>query len=578
MNHKFHAISMCSLIAAFAATSAFAAVAVPGCSSDLGFKLEGGVCYYDMPTTGDATTITIPADLKTFKVRYKGQGDKKFTHRLNIQCEKQDLPTTVSVSAASITAALANAFVYGPLFQGSLSIRNRINVLAFSDAKDDEAAANVAVAAAYLEDYQSKIDMVKMECDESCSGDINVQNKEKIIGFNSLSFIFNLQSDNGQSFELTVDQEPYDFGPMQVYYLDGLDKEKINDLISGITTVQSLPDDATYLAVLIKMSGLDITVDEVLAMKKAIPLIMPSLEPYLQTFVNILNKNKANVALLDGASTNGLTGLTFNIPADSVYFDRTFSTKESGTVTSTIMLPFKIATDNIVGAFEIFAFNRVEENKMFIKAVYCSDDNKSSYCPKARKEENGTLTAYNAYIVRLKSDKLGFNGGVTLVETPSGKNPTDVLGEDGDWAFRGTLNYKKWDKNVDDELTACNGKSCAYGYAASDDKLGQFVRIGDGAYIFPFRGYLVNTNPPPATKLAPANASYVLRPTVDIPDEMEIVVDGDNGQTTSIGRFDTRTGEIHINNMKHSYDLKGRRVNGTNNARGAYYGKKVLMK
>jgi len=33
-----------------------------------------------------------------------------------------------------------------------------------------------------------------------------------------------------------------------------------------------------------------------------------------------------------------------------------------------------------------------------------------------------------------------------------------------------------------------------------------------------------------------------------------------------------------INNMKHTYDLKGRRVNGTNNARGAYYGKKVLMK
>ena len=180
--------------------------------------------------------------------------------------------------------------------------------------------------------------------------------------------------------------------------------------------------------------------------------------------------------------------------------------------------------------------------------------------------------------MKVGSDKLEFNGGVTLVKTPSGENPTDVLGEDGDWAFRGTLNYKKWDKNVDDELTACGGKSCIYGYAASDDKLGQFVRVGDGAYIYPFRGYLVNTNPPPATPLAPANASYVLRPTVDIPDELEIVVDGDNGQTTSIGRFDTRTGEIHINNMKHTYDLKGRRVNGANNARGAYYGKKVLMK
>ena len=564
MNHKFHAISMCSLMAAFAATSALAATVESGCSEALGFKSEGGVCYYDMPTTDGSTTITIPADLKTFKVRHQGQGDKKFIHRLNIQCEKQDLPTTVSVNLAAVSkpAALADAIVYEPPFQGSLSIRNRINVLAFIDAKDDETAANAATAAAYLEDYQSEIDMIKIECDDKeCSGNFNARNIEKITGFNSLSFNFNWLSDNGQSLELfTVDQEPYDFGPMQVYYLDGLDKDKINDLISGITTVQSLPDDATSLAFLIKMSGLDITVDEVLAMKKAIPLIWPSLEPYLQTFVNILDKNKANVALLEGTSENALFGLSSSIRVDSVYFDRKF-TVSGENARSTIMLPFSIRKADITNLLNVYEFDRVENNAMHITKV----------------ANDASLVAYTPYMIELAegATTLEFNGGVTLASSEDVS--TDA--RNGNWVFRGTLDYKKW-KDGDPQLTGCGkdkDKSCAYGYAASGENKGKFVRVGKGAYIYPFRAYLVYEELK-MTKLAPANASYVLRPTVDIPDELEIVLDGEDGQTTSIGRFDTRTGEIHINSMKHTYDLKGRRVNGSNNARGAYYGKKVLMK
>lgn len=113
-----------------------------------------------------------------------------------------------------------------------------------------------------------------------------------------------------------------------------------------------------------------------------------------------------------------------------------------------------------------------------------------------------------------------------------------------------------------------------YGYAAEGDYEGQFVKAGKGAYILPFRGFLIYLSP---LKIAPANSSYALRPNV-LPDEMNIVIEGDNNETTVIGKFNTRTGEMRMNSMKHTYDLKGRRVNGTNNARGAYYGKKVLMK
>ncbi|MBR6448650.1 MAG: hypothetical protein IKS96_01680 [Fibrobacter sp.] len=507
-------------MAAFAATSALAATAESGCSKALGFKSEGGVCYYDMPTTDPENPLVIPADLISFQLRFPA--GVEISSSLKLHCENP--LATVSV--------LGEPNLLGG---GTLNILNMVNIAPF---EDEVVAALVAAYPSYPEATIKMLLPTLVEGMQPTEPMFTCAEKNceafKETGLNAIKVAFKGDS---KAIQLTVMQEQYNFGPMQVLHVKGIEKDG-------------------FLASAAASAGIDIT---------GFP-------------------KDANSGLLirgkDDDNKNVMPVLA-DVDVDYVYLDRKFPIKESDNVTSTIMLPFKIATDNIAGAFEIFAFSRVADNKMFIKAVYCSDDNKSSYCPKVRKEENGTLTAYNAYIARLKvgSDKLEFNGGVTLVKTPSGENPTDVLGEDGDWAFRGTLNYKKWDKKVDDELTACGGKSCVYGYAASDDKLGQFVRVGDGAYIFPFRGYLVNTNPPPpATPLAPANASYVLRPTVDIPDELEIVVDGDNGQTTSIGRFDTRTGEIHINNMKHTYDLKGRRVNGTNNARGAYYGKKVLMK
>lgn len=543
MNNKFHAISMCTLIAAFAASSW--AAAVSSCPTDKGWSEEDGVCYYAMPETdGNTTTITIPADLKTFKVRMQ-DGMAEFTHVLNIHCTPQPLATTVSVTNAEADLAA-----------GSLSIRNRINISALVEITSTEMATNVATAAAFLDNYQSKLNMY------NCKGTCKASSfTKKITGFNALSIIFSSTSDGKQSnsFELTVNQEPYQFGSMQVYNVNGLDAEDMNNINSYAPLLIMFTDEAimqygaTYFP--------DVDPNMLVAAKHAITPIWPSLSPILQSILSILNNGKGSMALLDGASTNGLTGLTFNIPADSVYFDRKFTVSGSE-LYSTLTLPFSISKAKIKNVSNVYAFKNIEGNK----AHFTSAD---------------MLDAYTPYLIELvdKATGIEFLEGVTLQSSKdkSGKDiSTDV--QDGQWVFHGTLNYKKWDKNNNADkavLEGCNGKSCAYGYAASGTYQGQFVRIGDGAYIFPFRAYLFYNKP---QSLAPANASYVLRPTVDIPDEMEIVVDGDNGQTTSIGRFDTRTGEIHINNMKHTYDLKGRRVNGTNNARGAYYGKKVLMK
>lgn len=521
MKNNFRVISMCSLMAAFA-TSSWA-----DCPSDKGFIEEEGECYYDIPEKSGTVSLEIPSSVKTFKLRYL-DGAAEFNETINISCEPQALAKTVSVTGGFVD-----------LEAGSLSIRNRIDVKAFGG--DDDAAA-------YLETYQSEIDMYN--CTGSCGSSSFVP---KVIGFNALSIIFNSTSDGElmNGFELTVNQEPYDFGPMQVYNVKDLDKKKIDNLISVIELASSLPPAL--------LTSYGITAATLAAINKVKPL--------LGSISAVLARDFSKVALIEGASDNGLVGLTQGIVVDSVYFDRKFSNVANAR--STLALPFSIASDNIAGASEIWQFTRVGKyegnDAVYMKKVYCATkaEDGSDKCP----ETNGTLEAYKPYIVVMKSGvtSLKFNGPVTLKGSSMEPGFADFTCQNGSgWVFRGAFEKITWNddpKNV-------------YGYAAEGDYEGQFVKAGKGAYILPFRGFLIYLSP---LKIAPANSSYALRQDV-LPDEMKIVIEGDNNQTTVIGKFNTRTGEMRMNSMKHTYDLKGRRVNGTNNARGAYYGKKVLMK
>ena len=80
-----------------------------------------------------------------------------------------------------------------------------------------------------------------------------------------------------------------------------------------------------------------------------------------------------------------------------------------------------------------------------------------------------------------------------------------------------------------------------------------------------------------AAKFANANKS-VSSETASL-DHINVVIvsrsDNNEEHRTVIGTLNTRTGEFK---MLRDYDLKGRKVNGVNRARGAYYGKKVLKK
>jgi hypothetical protein len=195
------------------------------------------------------------------------------------------------------------------------------------------------------------------------------------------------------------------------------------------------------------------------------------------------------------------------------------------------------------------------------------------------------LKANTPYLVQMSAKTFVVNGGVTIVPTAKTAEPKN------DWVFRGTWQYKKWGAFCSTEGQNCDPETgYAYGFAASssDDNnisVGDFVKVGEGAWIRPMRAYLVHKDKLQTTQFVRANGSYVKRPSAvpeELPEFMSVIIDvdgdGDGKETTVIGQFNTRTGEFKMNYDRGTFDLKGRRVNSANKARGAYYGKNVLKK
>ena len=515
MKNNFRVISMCSLMAAFAASSWAASNCPEATDAEPGWAEdeETGECYYNMPENG-TQTLSIPPEVKSFKVVYQ-DGDGTFTGKLNIHCQS-DL-NTVSVKGSANLAGGA-----------TLKILNRVNIAPFEDAAVAALVASTgypeAMVRMYLPTLVETMQPTKpmATCsNESC--DIS-----KVTGYNALNITYESKSGDLKDFELVVTQEQYDFGPMQVLNVQGIDK-------------------TGALATAAASAGIDI---------------------------NKIPDGVNTGLLIQGDGDDDMMPVPADIDVGYVYLNRTFSSVANAR--STLALPFSIASDNIAGASEIWQFTRVGKDPnnssydaVYMKKVYCAAAGEK--CP----ETNGTLDAYKPYIVVMKSGvtslefkdpEKGKAVPVTLAKTPSEPGYNDFKCQNGsEWVFRGIFKNYTW-------TTAPEN---VYGYAGSGDYVGQFVKVGNNVSINPFRAILTTSS---ASPIAPANSSYALRQNV-LPDEMNIVIEGDNNETTVIGSFNTRTGEMKfINNMKHTYDLKGRRVNGTNNARGAYYGKKVLMK
>lgn len=91
-------------------------------------------------------------------------------------------------------------------------------------------------------------------------------------------------------------------------------------------------------------------------------------------------------------------------------------------------------------------------------------------------------------------------------KTPTKLGAFDVAQSDkdnqyGDYVFRGVVETKNWGAE-DDEVLGKDG-AAAYGFAATateDIEVGQFVKVGEGAYIRPFRGYIYKKPVPKMAK------------------------------------------------------------------------------
>ncbi len=359
---------------------------------------------------------------------------------------------------------------------------------------------------------------------------------------------------------------------------DGKEMDIEPQTVSQVAVVSLVSDDAGNAA------GISLTVTKVRTTFGAVGVAYVKGDAFKE-----LCNGCEKMAVIDSAyKGTDAVSITDDIKVDKVIYNRKFI-KDTY---STMVLPFSVKMDKVSGVDAVLYYNGIGTDKdgndaVRMKVLWATSEwAKANDIPNAdgkccKVYGDSTLNANTPYLVQMNSETFQVEGGVTIVPTTEAVTKY----KEWEWEFRGTWQYKKWEKG-NKEL------GYAYGFAASapensNIKVGDFVKIGEGTYIYPLRAYLVSTNIPESSSPVQgvrANGAYVKRPTVkqkELPELMSVIVDSEDGNeehTTVIGQFNTRTGEFKMNNAatKRMFDVKGRNVgNKANKARGAYYGKKV---
>ena len=326
--------------------------------------------------------------------------------------------------------------------------------------------------------------------------------------------------------------------------------------------------------------------------------------PYYKPFLVYTEKTEDSLVktsiVIDG-NFNGTDAIKIetDIAVDKIILNRTF--KQSGF--ATIMLPFDYDASNLQGVKSIIEFNGVHQSNgktdVGMQYVWCNkavqdslkgaaiakcNENGGSDCENTAKYERcneadyfanaGKIAAYTPYMVQMDADALTFLAGATLLPPPA---TTETRGQaDGDWVFRGTLQKHTW---TEDETKGGLIRAFAAKVQDGAKQIGQFVKLGAGAYSPALRAYMIKE--PKAPKNAPLANGAKYAPAMmastenDLPETMDVVIvsrstTGGNEQTTVIGTLNPRTGEFRLNNVgKRTFDLKGRSVSKPR-AKGIY--------
>ena len=326
-----------------------------------------------------------------------------------------------------------------------------------------------------------------------------------------------------------------------------------------------------------------VTVDDVEGSIEENPFMRPA------KAAEIVTPGSKTIGIIDGDySGNEAVNFAKDTVVDTIIFKRTFPVVVGGNNYSTIMFPFEIKAEEIENLDLVYMFLGIgvdQSNNKYVavERVWCNEQSN-------KKCNYGTakLEAYKPYLIQLESGKTSISINNTdplvLKASPTDADAYDVAQDDdysayGDFVFRGVVQTKTWDA-TDPEIEG-TAKAAAYGFAgssATDISIGQFVKVGEGAFIKPFRAYIYKKPVPQSAPRAQSHALYQPAPVDDLPDEMEVIIvdrEKDGSElTTVIGQFNSRTGEIRLNRTTHTYDLKGRSVRDAGRmAKGVYLNK-----
>jgi len=179
------------------------------------------------------------------------------------------------------------------------------------------------------------------------------------------------------------------------------------------------------------------------------------------------------------------------------------------------------------------------------------------------------LDANKPYIIKFRDGKFGASKNITFNSVMGNVEPTDESSYATEvsgscFSMTGTYETKQWN----------NGSSLSndYGFSADGTDQGKFVRIqnnpnDDCVTIYPARAYLTCTKPQLVNGLGKVAEE-------SLPDVINVRFVDKDGGTLSIGKMNTKTGDIQMQNRY--YDLKGRKLNGKPQNKVMYVNKKVI--
>lgn len=269
----------------------------------------------------------------------------------------------------------------------------------------------------------------------------------------------------------------------------------------------------------------------------------------------------------NSATIFGYSKQAASMPSKTVSGNVTLKRTLKKDVFSTMVLPFSSKT--IPAGVKFYPF--------VVSCPNChADEVPVSSTPATSLESN------KLYLVKTDADAsaLVFDGGV--FEPPV----DDVVLQCNGWDVFGTYEYKTWSED-DEDLEYICGYAGLHDNENSKRAVGEFGRIGAGAYIYPFRAYMhvaPYLAPPPRMDAAALNSARAVAPAMtanverNLPETITVVMVDSDGNVvendrTAIGSINTRTGEFRATEKSY-FDLNGRNFGHKKpSSKGSFYSK-----